>query len=178
MWRNGRRCFVIVSRFEEPFHDARIAASRGDVEHRSNQKAHHVVQETVRADAEIEATGAFTPIRLVDNAVVIVLCRGSSLYGERTERVISDYFSRCLAKTHDVERTLPRELAISSERRFSLLVGSNQVTVAPGQRAVPRVKSSRISNDDLTHMSRGRTALSERRSAAAVHFSGTLTPAA
>jgi hypothetical protein len=54
--------------------------------------------------------------------------------------VIANYFSRCLAKARDIYPTPPRQLAISSERRFGLLVGSNQIAVAPRQCAIPRVK--------------------------------------
>jgi hypothetical protein len=44
-----------------------------------------MVQETVRADSEINTSGPLAPVRLVDNAVVIVVLRRGSLDSESAE---------------------------------------------------------------------------------------------
>src|SRR5687768_17283173 len=75
---------------EESLQDTDVAASRSNVQHRSNEKSDHVVQKSVRRYAESEPTLALDPFRALYDAAVVIGFRRGTFHRESSEAVIPD----------------------------------------------------------------------------------------
>lgn len=147
--RGGRwRYLAVILRCQEAAHAAVVAPSTRDIDHRSHQKAHHVVEKAIRRDLKNGSRFALresrllsvAPLGVMHCAQVGVVRRCGAANGERAKTVFADQFGcgpfQCGALYPVTHVPLPAV----SERRPRAFVQSQIVAVAAGGCTVSRVK--------------------------------------
>src|SRR5581483_6985706 len=96
--RGGRwRYVTIVGRGQQLGDVGQWPARTGDVEHRSDEESHHVMQKSVGFDLEHEPARAIAPSCLGDTTAMIIMCGCRATHGEAKKAVVTlDVSGRCL----------------------------------------------------------------------------------
>lgn len=90
MRRRWRRYLVIVGSGKESCHVTQRPAPTAHIEHGTDEKAHHVMQEPIRLDLEHEAAGPLAPPGRTHLAAVRVAFWSRALNGKAPKTAISD----------------------------------------------------------------------------------------
>jgi hypothetical protein len=138
-WR-GRRNAAVVRRAQQFDQVGQWTPTAGDVEHRSHEKSHHVMQESIGFDLEYQSATPVTPPGLLHLTPVMITGRRGSKHGETAKAMIAREVRGCSIQSRPLQGLLERELVWSAERGACLCIRSDVIAVAATHRTVPGVK--------------------------------------
>ena len=138
-WR-GRRDAAVVRRAQQVDQVGQRTPTAGDVQHRSNEKSHHVMQESIGFDLEYQSATPVSPPGLLDVTPVMITGRRGSKHGEAAKAMIAGEVRGCGIQSRPLQGLLERELVSSAERGVRRGIRSDVIAVAPTHRTVPGVK--------------------------------------
>ena len=127
-------------RGEKPRQVAEGPSATRNVEHRSDEKTHHVMEESIGLDLEHVAARAIDPACFVDATAVIVVGRRRAEHREAPEAVLSHEMSSRRIQSASIQGLLECQLVPLTKRRVCRFVRADVVAVAPAHRTVPRVE--------------------------------------
>lgn len=138
-WSRSGHGAIIVG-FEQCLDVRQRPPAAGDIEHRSDEKAYHMMKKSIGFDLEHEAAVAVSPGSASNMASMVVVRRRRAEHCEGAKAVISLCERRRAIEETAIERAVEGELARPAERRTRFFVGADVVTVLPRNRAIPRVE--------------------------------------
>ena len=140
MRRSRSGCARIVRCCEKPRDRATRTPPLSHLDHRSNEKTHHVMKKTVRRNFEHPAAVALDPPRMPNDAAVVVIGRRCVSDGKRTERVLAQQAVGFTLQCSRIERVFDRPFIPSTERGTGGIIRSNKITVSTRDGAPSRMK--------------------------------------
>ena len=121
---------------------ARTTALR-HLNHRADEKTHHVMEESVCRNVEQPAAVAWYPSGVMDGAAVVVIGRCGMCDGKCPERVITDDAVGFALKGRRIEGLAHGPLVPPTKRGACPLVCADKIMVLPRDRAPPWVEIQR-----------------------------------
>ena len=140
MWWRRRRDGGIVVRLEQARQIGERSTASRDIEHRSDKKSHHAMQETVGFDFEHQSTWPFPPTRVGDATAMIVVRGCGPTHGKAAEAVFAFQLSGCRIEGIPIQGLPNCELVPTTKWRVRLLIRTDVIAIPPAHSTEPRMK--------------------------------------
>ena len=141
--RRRRRDVAIVFRGKQRGDGSWRAPPGTDLDHSSDEKAHHVMKKSIRRYFERDAARPEHPPADAHIAAVIIVVWRRAFNGERPKAVIAEEFIGFGCQQVQRRRASKRPFTVVTERAAGITVGANQISVLTLDGAVTRMKVRR-----------------------------------